>query len=201
MHSTPRSQPYEHRLRTIGARLDAGGYHSASIVEADEGLFVRASAPGSRTPEVLELQDFEPIHAAQLAPMRNGVPHRLFPDGYKGFLAALGMQLDRSRAAAVAIVEGTDFVTVGGIHPVEEAEDGVTYEALDLLLLADDIQALLAQAEALRELEQQAAAQPLTAPEQPADSLLDSAVNRVTALVDSALRMISFSQNPARTRG
>jgi len=195
------SHTYEQRLRSIGARLDSGGYHSVSIIESEGGLLVRANAPGARTPEVLELPDADGIYAAQLAPMRNGVPHRLFPDGYKGFLAALGRLLDRSQAAAIAIVEGTDFVTVGGIQPVEADGAGITFEPLDVLLLADDVRALIAQADALLEQERREAELAETPPEIANPSVVDTLLHRVSAAVDSALRMITPTQNTARTRG
>jgi hypothetical protein len=201
MVTTGHGLPYEQRLRTIGARLDSGGYHSASIIEAEGGLIVRASAPGSRTPEVLEVAEFDGSHAAQLAPMRGGVPHRLFPNGYKGFLTALGRLLDRSEAAAIVIVEVTDFVTVGGIQPVAEESDGTTYEPLDILLLAEDIRALIAKAEAVLEFES-AQAMTINDPAVAAnDSIVDAVVHRISTAVDSMLRVVSSANNPARSRG
>ena len=200
MPANVRQLPYEQRLRSIGSNLDSGGYHSVSIIEVDGGLIVRASAPGSRTPEVLEIQDDGIAIAAQLAPMRGGVPHRLFSEGYKGFLAALGCRLDRSEAAAIAIVEGTDFVTIGGIRPAVDAEDEMTYEPLDILLLAEDIQALMVKPEPLPP----SAMVPVTSSEtsRPVQKnpFAATMINRVAAVVDSALRMVSATDHPARTR-
>lgn len=195
-----RPRAYEQRLRTIGSRLDSGGYHSVSIIEVDGGLIVRASAPGSRTPEVLEIADVDHSHIAQLAPMRGGVPHRLFPNGYKGFLAALGQRLDRSQAAAIAIVEGTDFVTVGGIQPVAEESGGLAYEPLDILLLADDVRKLVVEEEP--ELPEEPPTPTAdTPPTTGSDSLADAVLHRVSTVADSARRMVSPARNAARSRG
>jgi hypothetical protein len=71
------------------------------------------------------------------------VRRRLFPGGYAPFLEVLGERLDQCAATAVSIVDGTDFVTVGGFVPVPLAQDEIIYEAMDLLLLAEDIAQLV----------------------------------------------------------
>ncbi len=200
MPAKDRRIPYEHRLRSIGSRLDSGGYHSVSIIEVDGGLIVRASALGSRTPEVLEIADDGVVQNAQFAPKRGGVPHRLFSQGYKGFLTALGRRLDCSEAAAVAIVEGTDFVTVGGIRPVTDGEDEMAYEPLDILLLAEDIQAIMLETDSHAASEDMPTAPTGTAQPEPRSSRFDSVANRVVGVVDSALRMASSGDHPARIR-
>lgn len=200
MQNKTRQPPYEQRLRTIGARLDTGGYHSVSIVEVDGGLIVRASAPGSRNPEVLEITDVDTSSPAQLSRMRSGVPHRLFPDGYKGFLAALGRRLDRSEAAAISIVEGTDFVTVGGIRPVAEADGEIAFEPLDILLLASDIDSISTLPVEPEESNPEAP-DDLQAPAGPGHrSITGNLANKLSSVIDSALRTAAMARNPARTR-
>lgn len=201
MQAHARQQPYEQRLRAIGARLDTGGYHAVTIVEVGGGLIVRASAPGSRTPEVLEIPDADGATPVQLARMRTGVPHRLFPDGYKGFLSTLGRRLDRSDAAAISIVEGTDFVTVGGIQPVAEADGEIMFEPLDILLLPTDI---LTIAETPLEPETPEIDSPgVTVDSDSAarNSLTGGLAGRISGVLESALRSASLVINsPARTR-
>jgi hypothetical protein len=200
MTTSDRRIPYEHRLRSVGSSLDSGGYHSVAIIEVDGGLIVSASAPGSRTPEVLEIPDESVVHIAQPAQMRGGVPHRLFSQGYKGFLAALGRRLDYSEAAAVAIVEGTDFVTVGGIRPVADDEDEMTYEPLDILLLAEDIQTIMLEVDSRAASQNVPIAPSGPAQPEPRSSRFDSVTSRVVGVVDSALRMVSAGDHPARLR-
>ena len=195
------TQRYEERLKTIGRRLDAGGYHSVTILEVDGGLVVRASAPGKRTPEVLEIVDGDSDPAFSAPPSQNRVPHRLFSRGYGPFLAALGERLDRGQAAAIAIVEGTDFLTVGGIKPVADAGDGMTYEPLDILLLAEEIETVTRQAgekSARRRLVGTPnTSEPAGASERGNTGLL----GRVTGTLDSALRMAHVPHHMVRGRG
>ncbi len=194
-------QPYAQRLRAIGARLDTGGYHAVSIIEVDGGLVVRASAPGSRTPEVLEIPDVDTANPVQLTRMRSGSPHRLFPDGYKGFLAALGQRLDRGGAQAIAIVEGTDFVTVGGIQPVAEADGDITFEPLDILLLATDIQSVATlPVEVDEPVIPDAAAQPAPVAAG-SHSMTGQLAERVGRAVEAIQRSLSLVLHPARQRG
>lgn len=194
------SWSYQERLKTIGRRLDAGGYHSVTILEVDGGLVVRASAPGQRTPEVLEIVDGDRALAFSAPPSRDRVPHRLFSRGYARFLAALGERLDRSEAAAISIVEGTDFLTVGGIKPVADAGDGVTYEPLDILLLAEDIEAVTRQAD---EMSSRRSLLRAPNPSEPAESGRNESglLNRVSGTLDTVLRMAHVPQHQARGRG
>jgi hypothetical protein len=124
---------YRERLGAIGRLLDARGCHAMVIAEVEGGMLVRAS----------EFVDGDPLPDATLDP-RLGVRRRLFPGGYAPFLEVLGDRLDRRRATSVAIVEGTDFVTVGGFAPIPLADGSEIYETLDLLLLPEDISALVA---------------------------------------------------------
>lgn len=192
---------YEERLKTIGRQLDAGGYHSVSILEVDGGLVVRASAPGKRTPEVLEIVDGDSGPAFSAPPGQNRVPHRLFSRGYAPFLTALGERLDRSKAAAIAIVEGTDFLTIGGIKPVADESDEATYEPLDILLLAEDIEVVTRQAGekslGSRLFRTPDTNEPAVTTERGNTGLL----GRVTGTLDSALRMARIPQHLARGRG
>ncbi len=114
------------------------------IVGVEDGLLVRASRAGSRHPELLEFVDGQAVPDGGEMNSAN-VRRRLFPGGYAPFLEALGERLDQRAAVSISIVEGTDFVTVGGFSPVLIADDEIMYEALDILLLADDIIQLISQ--------------------------------------------------------
>lgn len=135
---------YRSRLRDIGLHLDAHGFHALAIIEAQDGLLVRASRAGSRAPELIEVANGDGRSVDAHLPSQHAVPRKLFPQGYAPFLEALGARLDVSGAAAISIVEATDFVVVGGIQLVNDGPDGRAYEPLDLLLLPNDIRALLA---------------------------------------------------------
>ena len=193
-------RPYSQRLRRVGAMLDEGGYHAVAIIEADDGLVVRASSPGSRRPEVLEIPERDISLRGSRPGRSDPVPHRLFPGGYETFLTTLGKRLDRSKAAAIAIVEGTDFVTVGGIQPVSAASDGVTYEPLDILLLADDIQLILSDADDSPPPESPVDNVPEEPPPSYEPEYESPRLSRFTSSMDSALRMIA-PQQAARARG
>lgn len=130
------------RLRAIGNLLDARGFHAMVIAEVEGGMLVRASRKGSRHPEIIEFVDGDPLPDETPDP-RVEVRRRLFPGGYAPFLEALGARLDRRRAIAITIVEGTDFVTVGGFAPLPVADGSQIYETLDLLLLPEDIRELV----------------------------------------------------------
>lgn len=135
---------YRSRLRDIGLHLDAHGFHALTIVEVQDGLLARASRAGSRAPELIEIANGHSLSVDARPSDRQAVPRKLFPQGYAPFLEALGARLDVSRAAAISIVEATDFVVVGGIQLVNDGPEGRAYEPLDLLLLPNDIRALLA---------------------------------------------------------
>jgi hypothetical protein len=137
---TPSS--YSTRLRDIGGVLDARGCHALAVVEVEGGFLVRASSKGSRLPELFEFLDGDALPQDALE-SRPDVRRRLFPGGYAPFLEALGARLDRRGALSISIVEGTDFLTVGGFAPVALEDGEIAYEALDLLLLPEDILALL----------------------------------------------------------
>lgn len=192
---------YQERLRTIGARLDAGGYHSVTILEVDGGMVVRASAPGKRAPEVLEIVDGDSPPAFSAPPSQNRVPHRLFSRGYAPFLAALGECLDRSQVAAIAIVEGTDFLTVAGIRPVAETGDQATYEPLDILLLAEDIEVVTRQAGGKSLGGRLFRAPDTNEPAETAERGNTGLLRRVTGTLDSALRIAHVPQYLERGRG
>lgn len=200
-HARGSNRSYEERLRAIGGQLDRDGYHSITVLEVDGGLVVRASAHGSRTPEVLEVVNDDLPRAVAAPAEQNRVPHRLFPGGYTRFLTALGQRLDSSRAAAIALVEGTDFVTVGGIRPVAEGDDGVTYEPLDILLLADDIQAIVeameTRASSRRSPDASESIAPVEAPQQRKTGITD----RLTSTIGSALRLNPAAHHTGTDRG
>ena len=187
---------YEHRLRVVGAQLDEGGFHAVTIIEAEDGLLVRASSPGSRRPEVLEIPEIDLAKVASFSRRKDPVPHRLFPGGYEVFLAALGERLDRSRAEAISIVEGTDFITVGGIQPVAAEGDSITYEPLDILLLADDIRLILSSALETAPPEPAADCPPA---DDPADPRHQS--SPIAPAVDPGSRMVPSEYQAARVRG
>ncbi|MEZ4521718.1 MAG: hypothetical protein R3A46_08790 [Thermomicrobiales bacterium] len=182
---------YQTRLQAIGARLDAGGFHTVSILEVEGGLIVRATAPGERTPQVIEIADNDETGQDENTRAPDTVPHRLFPNGYRQFLAALGNRLDQGRAAAIAIVEGTDFVTVGGIQPVSESTEGVAYEPLDILLLPDDINEISRQP-----LSRSRAASRFQLPIADLGSVSGRsqarATQRLTSILNSFLRVVQF---------
>ncbi|CAN5548323.1 hypothetical protein BH23CHL2_BH23CHL2_22380 [soil metagenome] len=195
------NRSYEERLRAIGGQLNRDGYHSITILEVDGGLVVRASAHGSRTPEVLEVVDDHRLHAVATPAEQNRVPHRLFPGGYTQFLTAFGQRLDSSRAAAIAIVEGTDFVTVGGIRPVAEGDDGVTYEPLDILLLADDIQAIVETMETRESPRPTPDASESIAPAEAPQRRKTGITDRLTSTIGSALRLSPVARHTTSGRG
>jgi hypothetical protein len=135
---------YSQRLWDVGLHLDAHGFNALTIIEVRDGLLVRASRAGSRTPELIELANGDCLSGRLEAAHQHPVPRRLFPQGYAPFLEALGARLDVCQAAAISVVEANDFVVVGGIQLVQDGPDGRAYEPLELLLLPSDIQALLA---------------------------------------------------------
>ena len=192
---------YRNWLRAIGVHLDAQGLHSVSILEANDGIVVRGSAPGSRSPLLLEFPDEASLTSPVKTPHQTGepIPHRLFRGGYTRFLQALGERLDDSAASAISIVEATDFVTIGGIRPVAEEDGGVMYEPLDILLLPDDIQALIERPVANMSTDDVEQAQ---SAHTSAEHLTSRASTTVGTAIESVLLMIRLTQSPvARSRG
>ncbi len=142
--SSGRQGEYRSKLRSIGAYLDSSGYHACVIVEVEDGLMVRASRSDSRYPDSLEFANGEPVPPVN-EPAQPPPRHPLFSGGYEQFLDRLGERLDRWSATSISIVEATDFVAVSGFTPVVDEEHDAAYEAMDLLLLKEDIAYLMSQ--------------------------------------------------------
>ena len=139
---------YQNRLRTIGRQLDIYNYQAANVLEVAGGFVVRATKPGSRTPDALEFpeRDFPVLMAHAIQGRKEGdrrrTPLPLLPTGYEDFLRAIGRRLDERSAEAVTLTDLGTLVAVGGVIPAD-GYSNVTMTPLQWLLRADDITFLL----------------------------------------------------------